>query len=119
MSSLIDFIYQRLSQFGSIPMCNGIAERAPHILGFCFPLCYRCTFIVILFIMTLYIAYKHKKTIPLYVIFLCMLPMIIDGSLQTFWGMMSNNLRRALTGAVFWYALGMLVTKAYIYIDKK
>ena len=61
MSSLIDFIYQRLSQFGSIPMCNGIAERAPHILGFCFPLCYRCTFIVILFIMTLYIAYKHKK----------------------------------------------------------
>ena len=51
-------------------MCNGIAERAPHILGFCFPLCYRCTFIVILFIMTLYIAYKHKKTIPLYVIFL-------------------------------------------------
>ena len=119
MSSLIDFIYQRLSQFGSIPMCNGISERAPHILGFCFPLCYRCTFIVILFIMTLYIAYKHKKTIPLYVIFLCMLPMIIDGSLQTFWGMMSNNLRRALTGAVFGYALGMLVTKAYIYIDKK
>ena len=32
---------------------------------------------------------------------------------------MSNNLRRALTGAVFGYALGMLVTKAYIYIDKK
>ena len=56
---------------------------------------------------------------PIYFIVLCMLPMIIDGSLQTFWGIMSNNFRRALTGAVFGYALGMLVTKAYIYIDEK
>ena len=100
-------------------MCNGIAERAPHIFGFCFPLCYRCTFVVILFSITLYISYKYKRSIPIYVIILCMLPMIIDGSLQTFFGIMSHNFRRALTGALFGFALGMLVTKAYIYIDKK
>lgn len=119
MNEIIDFICQRLSQFGNIPICNGIAERAPHIFGFCFPLCYRCTFIVIMFLITLYMSYKYKKTLPIMIIILCMLPMIIDGSLQTFWGIMSNNLRRAFTGAVFGFALGLLVTKAYIYIDKE
>lgn len=45
--------------------------------------------------------------------------MIIDGCLQTFWGLESSNLRKAITDGIFGLALGFLVSKIYSYIDRK
>lgn len=119
MIALINFIIERFSHFGEIPLCNGIASRAPHIFGFCFPLCYRCTFIVLLFFITLFILYKYKKKLPWSLIIIAMMIMIVDGGLQTFFGIMSTNLRRSLTGGLFGVALGAVVTRIYMYLDQE
>lgn len=29
-------------KLGKMPLCNCCKERAPHIRGFCFPICWRC-----------------------------------------------------------------------------
>lgn len=89
------------------------------IFGFCFPLCYRCTFIVLLFFITLFICYKHKKDFNIWMMLLCLLPMITDGCLQTFYGIESTNIRRAVTGGLFGFALGVMVSKLYSYVDKR
>lgn len=117
ISKLFEILGERLMHLGTVPLCNGIASRAPHIAGYCFPLCYRCTFVTLFFLITLYFGYKNKVKMSMLIIVLCMIPMIVDGSLQTFMGMMSNNFRRALTGAVFGFGLGMFITRIYILLD--
>lgn len=114
MNHIIDFIVNRFSQFGTIPLCNGIATRAMHIGKFCFPLCYRCMFFVIVFIITLY---KYKKETPLMIAIICLIPLIIDGGMQTFLGILSTNLRRSLTGGLFGFGMGSLVNYVFRYID--
>ena len=44
--------------------------------------------------------------------------MTIDGGLQTFFGIMSTNLRRSLTGGLFGIALGGFVTRLFLQLDK-
>lgn len=119
MIALINYIIERFSRFGEIPLCNGMASRAPHIFGFCFPLCYRCTFIALFFFITLFILYQYKKKLPWYFIIIAVLIMTIDGGLQTFFGIMSTNLRRSLTGGLFGIALGAFVTRLYLYLDQE
>lgn len=116
---MIEFLIERFSQIGQIPLCNGIAERAPHIMGYCFPLCYRCTFIVIFFIITLWFLYRKGIELPIWLLVFCLFPMIIDGGLQTFLGIMSDNLRRAMTGSLFGFGLAGLITWLYMYIDER
>ena len=119
MNKIITFLIERFSQIGKIPMCNGIANRAPHIMGFCFPLCYRCTFIVIVFVVTLLILYRFKIKLSMKGLGLCMLPMIVDGGLQTFFGIMSNNWRRAITGGIFGFGLAGMIALLYMYLDER
>ncbi|MFR7590457.1 MAG: DUF2085 domain-containing protein [Longibaculum sp.] len=118
MIQLINLFWERLLHFGSVPLCNGIASRAPHILGVCFPLCYRCTFIFLLFIVTFIFCYKKHIKLPWWMIVLGVIVMTIDGGLQTFFGIMSTNLRRSLTGGLFGIALGGFVTRLFLQLDK-
>jgi len=113
MNKFIEFILFRLSHIGEIPLCNGISSRAPHIFGFCFPLCYRCTFIIIGFLITLWIFSQRKIKIHWMILILCMLPMLIDGSIQTFLGVISTNLRRTITGGMFGFGLGAGLSQLY------
>lgn len=102
---------------GSVPLCNGIPSRAPHFFGICFPLCYRCTFILLFFFLTIvYCFYSHKK-INRYFLIGCLFPMIIDGCLQTFFGIESTNLKRTITGAVFGIGIGGMISYLYTWID--
>lgn len=48
-----------------------------------------------------------------------MLPMLVDGSLQTFMMIESTNLRRSITGALFGIAVALLLKRAYLFIDKE
>lgn len=119
MSKIFEIIWERLTHLGSVPLCNGIPSRAPHFLGICFPLCYRCTFILLFFFLTIvYCFYSHKK-INRYFLIGCLFPMIIDGCLQTFFGIESTNLKRAITGAVFGVGIGGMISYLYAWIDSR
>lgn len=48
-----------------------------------------------------------------------MLPMIVDGGLQTFFGIMSNNWRRAITGGIFDFGLAGMIALLYMYLDER
>ena len=109
MSKIINMIIQRFALIGQVPLCNGIASRAPHLFGFCFPLCYRCTFIILFFLFTFYYCYKMNKKGNLSIMILCMIPMMIDGCIQTFLGIESTNIRRVITGTLFGYGLGYFI----------
>jgi len=117
MNKIIELVIERFYHLGDIPLCNGISSRAPHFFGYCFPLCYRCTFFLLLFLITLIVCYRKQKKLSFILCFLCLIPMIIDGSLQTFLGINSTNLRRALTGAMFGFGLGSLIVRLYMIID--
>ena len=114
---MIKLIIERLLLLGKVPLCNGIADRAPHLFGICFPLCYRCTFIFLTFFITLYVIYKKEVVIGY--IWVLLIPMIIDGSLQTFMSIESTNFRRSITGMLFGIAMAFIVKRIYQFIDKK
>ena len=119
MSKLFEIIWERIMHIGSVPICNGMASRAPHFFGFCFPLCYRCTFVILFTLLTIaYSSHSHKK-MNWYLLFICFIPMIIDGSLQTFFGIESTNLRRMITGTIFGIGLGGLISYIYTWIDMR
>jgi len=102
-------IWERLQNIGQTPICNGIPERAPSIFGYTFLFCYRCTFTGIGAIMGLILIfglklYKKLNRVKVYkqilIVFILLLPMIIDGSLQYFIGIESDNIRRSVTGFI-------------------
>lgn len=115
---MMKWLIERILLFGKVPLCNGIASRAPHILGFCFPLCYRCTFILLSFCLTFLMIYKKEK-INIKYVYILFIPMIIDGCLQTFAGIESNNLRRSITGFLFGFALAVIIKRIFIYLDQR
>lgn len=119
MNKILRLLFFRLSHLGKIPLCNGMSERAPHIFGICFPLCYRCTFLILFFIISMIFFYKKKIKVKNKFFVLCFIPMIIDGCLQTFLGIESTNLRRVLTGGLFGLALGVVASQCYLFIDEK
>lgn len=111
------WLIERICLIGKIPLCNGIASRAPHLFGYCFILCYRCTFFVLFFIGTLYFIRKVEVKSIRY-IWLLLVPMIIDGCAQTFFGYMSTNFRRSITGALFGLAAAFLLKFIFQKIDR-
>lgn len=99
------------------PICNKKSERAPKIFGHVFFLCWRCTGIVLGAVCMLFlikwmpIGFSSK----LFVLSIAgMLPMICDGIMQYGYTLVSNNLRRFVTGLFFGlglsYSVGTLIT---------
>ena len=112
----MDVIWKRLLLIGIVPLCNGIASRAPHLFGYCFILCYRCTFILLFGIGTL--LYLNKKIIfSIKYVWILLIPMIIDGSLQTFMDISSTNFRRSLTGTLFGIGIGYVIKYLWQKVD--
>lgn len=100
------------SDLGKIPFCNKRCDRAPHIGRFCFPLCWRCTAILISSITFYFIIIKTKAYTKFNIFicvfsFICLLPSVIDWIIQIKGIKESNNLKRALTGTIF--GLGMVL----------
>ncbi len=94
-----------LKLFKVIFNCHQIPERSFFIAGRQFPLCARCTGILAgLIVFPLFVIFKIKIPIILSIIF--MIPIALDGGVQLIFCIMSNNLRRFLTGVLF--SLGFL-----------
>ena len=58
-------------------------------------------FILMFFAICMVIFYRRQVRMPYMLIVICMIPMIVDGSLQTFFAVISTNLKRAITGGTF------------------
>lgn len=100
----ISFIQQN---WGKVPFCNRRPERAPHLGSFVFPICWRCTGLLIGLAVALTI--RVVLSLPHYwlISLVCCLPLGIDWCLQRLDICESTNTRRFLTG--FLLALGQVV----------
>ncbi|MDD4001137.1 MAG: DUF2085 domain-containing protein [Bacilli bacterium] len=116
---MIEFIKRNLSliseRFGEAPLCNGRAETTFEVFGFHFILCYRCSFIIIGLLITVFLFNKiklfkripAKYLIPLFILFIA--STVLDGTLQYFFGIESTNLRRIVTGFLAGVGFGIFV----------
>ena len=109
---------QLLNKIGKVPLCNECAERAPHIKGFCFPLCWRCTSLCIGVITgtIVFDALMLEGHFWLFRLLLC-IPCILDGTLQEMTSYRSTNRRRIWTGLLAGVGLSALVEKINMIID--
>lgn len=118
-------IWIRLMEFGNRLGCHQMPDRSFFIKGFQFPVCARCTGVIIGEIVAL-ISFIFKCHISfLYSLFL-LIPMGIDWGLQYFKICMSNNIRRLVTGILsglaltnIYYDLLLLTYKAVISLTCK
>lgn len=102
---LLDQLMTRVKNIGKKPICNLKECRAPRIGSFVFPLCWRCTSII--FTMLLTAAYGSALDFSqtnleliwkILAAILLILPTAIDGVLQYFFDIESNNTRRIWSG---------------------
>ena len=87
--------------------CHCMDSRSFHIKGKKFPICARCTgeLVGIIIGAVMYIFIKPS----VFICFLILLPMIIDGFLQSLTKYESNNIKRFVTGLFFGYGFISLI----------
>lgn len=106
---------------GKKPLCNGKPERAPHIKGFCFPLCWRCLSISLSVLTSSVFISFYKKYLSQHCIIISIssiiliLPCLIDGFRQYFLNKESRNCRRIFTGVLA--GIGLAALSAIMYIN--
>lgn len=91
-------------------LCHGIPERCFVVAGHRLPICARCTGVLIGCILGLF-GFIWFKEINWVIEVLLMVPMVVDGYLQYFKNIMSNNKRRFITGLLF----GITFIRIFIY----
>lgn len=110
--------------FGKIPLCNRKPERAPHIFGVCFPLCWRCCSIIVLMIITgnifsgtnrLPLGENWSKVVSAMIL---LLPCVIDAFFQYILNRNSNNLRRIITGGLAGIGFAILIFQCISYLNR-
>lgn len=78
-------------------MCHRLPERSFHCCGKPFPICARCTGILVGYIVGILILLFYGK-LSFFLSLALMIPMIIDGTGQLLQKWVSNNPRRFVTG---------------------
>lgn len=104
-------LWIKTMDFGSKMGCHQRADRSFYVKGYQFPVCARCTGIVLSTSIG-YILYVVKKIRLVCGVILC-IPMIIDGGIQYLGIKESTNLRRFLTGLLG--GIGLAIVRLNIY----
>lgn len=95
------------------PICNHREESAPKILGKTFILCWRCTGVMLSFLVMAVIKRVVDVsfgTVQIILGILMMIPIIIDGGLQYFLKYESTNVRRFITGIGFGIGFSLIAS---------
>ncbi len=95
--------------------CHQIPERSFFFRGYQFPLCARCTGITFGYIMS-FLLLILELLVPMWLCMLFLAPLIIDGSIQLIFTIMSNNIRRFTTGTLFGIGFTHLIANTIIFI---
>lgn len=98
-------INNRIEDIWEKPLCNSKSERAPHLFGYCFIMCWRCSAIAVGILVT---TVTKMMCSPLIAVVLIS-PTIIDGILQYKFNVMSTNKRRIVTGSVTGIGVGLVI----------
>lgn len=77
--------------------CHQIPERSFFISGYQFPVCARCTGIIVGYIISAIYTIIFTD-LGMVLSLTLLLPMAVDGSLQLFTNYLSNNIKRFITG---------------------
>ena len=80
------------------PICNKCPDRAPKLFGHSFIFCWRCTGLIVGAILGILFKICFWNISVIYYVLL--IPIFIDGVLQYYFDIMSNNKRRFITGIV-------------------
>jgi len=113
LNYLIYSIIFRIKSIGTLPVCNLNAKRAPHINKFCFPLCYRCSSIILsATLLRISVSLENIRSINPIIGIILSVPCLLDGINQYLLFNESTNLRRIVTG--FPAGIGILVLTAHI-----
>lgn len=95
--------------------CHQKPERSFFIHGYQFPLCARCTGILLGYICSfLLLILGCSVSVRLCLVFL--VPLILDGGIQLLFGILSNNIRRVATGILFGVGLIQLTVNIFTYL---
>jgi uncharacterized membrane protein len=94
-------MYDVLMVLGAAAGCHQLPERSFFFKGYQFPLCARCTGILIGQMLALPLWLLYQPSLRLSV--LLIIPMACDGILQYAFSVMSNNGRRVVTGLLAGY----------------
>lgn len=111
--------------FGKVPLCNRTASRGFFIKDFCFPLCSRCTSIILSMLIFYFLLVEININIDTFLFsylvfsFLFMIPTTIDYMKQFLTKKESTNIKRVVTGILAGIGISMLLytIKYYHYDD--
>jgi len=109
MNFVFNFLNLRLQYIGKAPLCNLNKERGITIFGKVFVFCYRCTGLLLSFILISLMSIVDKDifigAFPIYlkIIFLLVLP--FDILFNSIYKIYSSNLSRFISGILFPFGL--------------
>ena len=100
-------------KLGKVPLCNERPDRAPHIRGVCFPLCWRCLALIVSTTIfgIVFIRIGHTSKIEWILSVFLIAPCLLDGLRQLFHDYESTNRKRFIFGMIagigtgFWAAV--------------
>ena len=96
-------VYEWLMVVGCRTGCHQRSDRSFYWKGTKFPLCARCTGILVGYILTIPIYMFYKGNVGIY--FVCCLPIAVDGFTQVLGWQTSTNRRRFVTGVLAGYGI--------------
>lgn len=80
--------------------CHQLPERSFFFRGYQFPMCSRCTGILVGYFISI-ILFSLNVLLPIWLCLLLCLFMAVDGTIQLLLCIMSNNIRRFITGLLY------------------
>lgn len=95
--------------------CHQIPERSFFINGYQFPVCSRCTGIIVGYIVSFLYSICFKELNFVFATAL-IAPMAIDGSFQFFTNYLSNNTKRFITGILAGFGFIQMIKSILLFI---
>ena len=97
--------------------CHQLPERSFFYKGYQFPICARCTGIILGYICALLFLILNIH-INLFLSIILVIPMILDGTIQLFTSYESNNFKRLLSGFIAGIGFIWIILNIIIYLIK-
>lgn len=112
-----DKFWIQLMEFGETLGCHQMTERSFFINGYQFPVCARCTGVIISALIATILFFKKKLPIRLCIALSGV--MLVDWSLQYLEIKESTNTRRLITGLIGGFGYSTLHLHFYYFLYKK
>lgn len=104
MSKLWKTVLNKFEEIGSMSGCHQIPERCLVFRGYRFPICSRCTGVIVGEILFIILTFCNIHINLLFAFFLLLI-MFLDWAIQYVHILESNNIRRLITGILGGYGL--------------